>query len=64
MNKHYEIQYTDGRVESTKDEAYIDQMIDDLEMYERYDVNMITINTDDGEFVEMVWTEEEGLYHN
>ena len=64
MNKHYEIQYTDGRVESTKDEEYVDQMIDDLEMYERYDVNMITINTDDGEFVEMVWTEEEGLYHN
>ena len=58
--KKYEVLYTDRRSEIVDFET-VDKLIDELEMFERFDVSQIHELKDDGDF-ETVWTEEEGLF--
>lgn len=58
--KKYEVIFTDRHTEVV-DEETVDQMIDELEMFERYDVSQIHLLKDDGDF-DTIWTEEEGLF--
>ena len=58
--KKYEILYSDRRTEIV-DEVTVDQLIDELELFERTDVSQIHLLKDDGDF-DTIWTEEEGLF--
>jgi hypothetical protein len=58
--KQYEVSYKNGKVEIV-DEETVDKLIDELEMFERWDVNMIDLLKDDGDY-DRIWTEEEGLF--
>ena len=56
----YEILYHDRHTEIVDHET-VDQMINELEMFERTDVSQIHLLKDDGDF-DTIWTEEEGLF--
>jgi putative heme iron utilization protein len=56
----YEILFTDRHTEIV-DHDTVDQMINELEMFERFDVSQIHLLKDDGDF-DTIWTEEEGLF--
>lgn len=58
--KRYEILYNNRKTEVV-DEVTAEQIIDELEMFERDDVCQIHLIKDDGAF-ETIWTEEEGLF--
>lgn len=58
--KRYEILYTNRKTDIV-DEVTVEQIIDELEMFERDDVCQIHLIKDDGNF-ETIWTEEEGLF--
>ena len=58
--KQYEVIYTDRHSEIVDHET-VDQIIDELEMFERDDVSQIHLLKDDGDF-DTIWTEEEGLF--
>ena len=58
--KKYEILYSDRRTEIV-DEGTVDEMINELESFERTDVSQIHLLKDDGDF-DTIWTEEEGLF--
>ena len=59
--KQYEILFMDKHTEVV-DETTIDKMIDELEMFERDDVNQIHELEEDGSLGRTIWTEEEGLF--
>jgi hypothetical protein len=56
----YEVIFTDRHTEIL-DHDTVDQMINELEMFERFDVSQIHLLKDDGDF-DTIWTEEEGLF--
>lgn len=56
----YEVIFTDRHTEIL-DHDTVDKMIDELEMFERFDVKRINLLKDDGDF-DTIWTEEEGLF--
>ena len=58
--KKYEVIFTDRHSEIL-DHDTVDRMIDELEMFERFDVSQIHLLKDDGDF-DTIWTEEEGLF--
>ena len=58
--KKYEVLFTDRHVE-IMDHDTVDKLIDELEMFERFDVSQIHLMKEDGDF-ETIWTEEEGLF--
>lgn len=58
--KKFKVQYLNKTTE-TMNGQQVDKLIDQLEMFERYDVNQIYLVNDKDEFVDMIWTEEEGL---
>jgi putative heme iron utilization protein len=58
--KKYEVLYMDRHVEVVDFET-VDKLIDELEMFERFDVSQIHELKEDGDF-ETIWTEEEGLF--
>jgi archaellum component FlaC len=58
--KKYEVIFTDRHSEIL-DHDTVDEMIDELEMFERFDVSQIHLLKDDGDF-DTIWTEEEGLF--
>ena len=57
--KQYELLFNDRHTEIV-DETEIDQIIDDLELFERDDISQIHLLKDDVDF-DTIWTEEEGL---
>lgn len=57
----YEILYLDKHTEIV-DEQTVDTMINELEMFERTDVNQIHELEEDGTLGRTIWTEEEGLF--
>ena len=59
--KQYEILYSDRHTEVV-DHDTMEQMVYDLEMFERSDVSQIHELNDDGSLGETIWTEEEGLF--
>ncbi len=59
--KKYEVLYTNRKVEVVDFET-VDKLIDELEMFERFDVSQIHELEDNGELGETIWTEEEGLF--
>ena len=61
--KKYEINFKDGRNEIWNS-SDTEELIYELESFERDDVNMIDEIDDNGEFVKRIWTEEEGLFVN
>ena len=58
--KKYEVLFTDKHTEIV-DHDTVDQLITELETFERFDVSQIHLLKDDGDF-ETIWTEEEGLF--
>ena len=56
----YEILYSDRHTEIV-DKETMEQIVDELEMFERFDVSQIHLLKDDGDF-DTIWTEEEGLF--
>lgn len=58
--KQYEVSYKNGNVELV-DEETVNKIIDELETFECWDVNMIDLLKDDGDY-DRIWTEEEGLF--
>ena len=56
----YEILYSDRHTEIV-DQETMEQIVEELEMFERFDVSQIHLLKDDGDF-ETIWTEEEGLF--
>lgn len=56
----YEILYFDRHTEIV-DKETMEQIVDELEMFERFDVSQIHLLKDDGDF-DTIWTEEEGLF--
>ena len=56
----YEILYFDRHTEIV-DKETMEHMVDELEMFERFDVSQIHLLKDDGDF-DTIWTEEEGLF--
>lgn len=56
----YEILYLDRHTEIV-DRETMEQIVDELEMFERFDVSQIHLLKDDGDF-DTIWTEEEGLF--
>lgn len=58
--KKYEVLFTDRHTE-IMDHDTVDKLIDELEMFERFDVSQIHLLKEDGDF-ETIWTEEEGLF--
>lgn len=58
--ENYEVLYTDRHTEIV-DYDTVDELITELEMFERWDVSQIHLLKDDGDF-ETIWTEEEGLF--
>lgn len=61
--KRYEVMFMDGHNEIMNQEE-VEDLIYELESFEREDVNMIDEVDENGEFVRSVWTEEEGLFVN
>ena len=59
--KQYEILFIDKHTEVV-DHATMEQMIYDLELFERMDVSQIHELNEDGSLGETIWTEEEGLF--
>ena len=59
--KKYEVLYTNRKVE-IMDFNTVDKLIDELEMFERFDVSQIHELEENGELGETIWTEEEGLF--
>lgn len=59
--KKYEIMFKNGKFEiwNSKD---TEDLIYELESFERDDVNMIDELNENGECVKRIWTEEEGLF--
>lgn len=55
----YEILYFDRHTEIV-DKETMEQIVDELEMFERFDVSQIHLLKDDGDF-DTIWTEE-GLF--
>jgi hypothetical protein len=58
--KQYELIFNDRHTEIV-DETEINQIIDDLELFERDDISQIHLLKDNGDF-DTIWTEEEGLF--
>ena len=58
--KKYEVLFTDKHTE-IMDHETVDQLITELELFERTDVSQIHLLKDDGDF-DTIWTEEEGLF--
>ena len=56
----YEILYFDRHTEIV-DQETMEQIVEELEMFERFDVSQIHLLKDDGDF-DTIWTEEEGLF--
>jgi hypothetical protein len=61
--KKYEIMFKNGKIEVV-DFDTMEDLIYELESFERDDVNMIDELDDNGECVKRIWTEEEGLFVN
>jgi hypothetical protein len=59
--KKYEVLYTNRKVEVV-DFDTVDKLIDELEMYDRWDVSQIHELEDSGDIGRTIWTEEEGLF--
>ena len=59
--KKYEILYTNGKVEIV-DHDTMENLVYELESFERDDVNMIDEIDENGESIRRIWTEEEGLF--
>ncbi len=59
--KKYEVLFTDRHIE-IMDYDTVDNLITELEMFERWDVSQIHELEDNGEIGETIWTEEEGLF--
>lgn len=59
--KKYDVLFTDGHVEVV-DFDTVDRLIDELEMFERWDVRQIHFLNPDGSLGDTIWTEEEGLF--
>ena len=59
--KKYEVLYTNSKVEVV-DFDTVDQLIDELEMFDRWDVSQIHELADNGKIGKTIWTEEEGLF--
>lgn len=59
--KKYKILYTDKHTEVV-DHATMENLVYELEMFERYDVSQIHELNEDGTLGETIWTEEEGLF--
>ena len=58
--KKYEVLFTDKHTE-IMDHETVDQLITELELFERTDVSQIHLLKDDGDF-DTIWTEEDGLF--
>ena len=61
MEKRYEILFFDRHTEIV-DRETMEGIVDELEMFERDDVNQIHELEDDDTLGETIWTEEEGLF--
>ncbi len=59
--KQYEILYLDGHTEIV-DHSTMEDLVYELESFERDDVNQIHEIESDGTLGETIWTEEEGLF--
>ncbi len=59
--KKYEIMFKNGKIEIWNG-SDTEDLIYELESFERDDVNMIDEVDDNGEYVKRIWTEEEGLF--
>ena len=57
----FEILYFDKHTE-IKNYEETSKLVDELEMFERTDVNQIHELEDDGSLGRTIWTEEEGLF--
>lgn len=55
----FEVLYTDRHSEIV-DRKAVETLIDQLELFERWDVSQIHLLKDDGDF-DTIWTEEEGI---
>jgi hypothetical protein len=60
MEKRYEVLFNDRHVEIVDHET-VDEMITELELFERDDISQIHLLKDNGDF-DTIWTEEEGLF--
>ena len=56
----YEILYFDRHTEIV-DKETMEQMVEELEMFERTDINQIHRIYNNGKLGKTIWTEEEGL---
>ena len=56
----YEILYSDRHMEIV-DKETMEQMVDELELFERTDVSQIHRIYNNGKLGKTIWTEEEGL---
>lgn len=61
--KKYEIMFKNGKIEVV-DFDTMEDLVYELESFERDDVNMIDELDDNGECIKRIWTEEEGLFVN
>lgn len=61
--KKYEIMFKNGKIEVV-DFDTMEDLVYELESFERDDVNMIDELDDNGNCVKRIWTEEEGLFVN
>lgn len=61
MEKRYEILFFDRHTEIV-DRQTMESIVDELELFERDDVNQIHELEDDGTLGKTIWTEEEGLF--
>lgn len=59
--KKYEIMFKNGKTEIWNS-SDTEDLIYELESFERDDVNMIDEVNDNGESIKRIWTEEEGLF--
>lgn len=59
--KQYEILFTDRHVEVV-DRDTMEELVMELESFERWDVSQIHELEDNGDLGETIWTEEEGLF--
>ena len=61
--KKYEIMFKNGKIEVV-DFDTMEDLVYELESFERDDVNMIDELDNNGKCVKRIWTEEEGLFVN
>ena len=59
--KRYEIMFKNGKLEIWNS-SDTEDLIYELESFERDDVNMIDEVDENGESIKRIWTEEEGLF--